>query len=141
MSMATTILTVGSPSPGREALARALAEAGLAVTQVVDWDEARDRMADCETALVVCDGEVDARALARAVSPKARDLPHDALHALSHDLRTPLSAMVGWVHLMETGRLDEAGVKRAIEKLKGNIEEQVRTLDRYLGTLTKEGRP
>jgi hypothetical protein len=47
--------------------------------------------------------------------------------------------MAGWLHLLETGKLDEAGVKRAIEKLRGNIDEQVRTLDRYVGSRTQEG--
>jgi K+-sensing histidine kinase KdpD len=62
------------------------------------------------------------------------------LRALSHDLRTPLSAMAGWLHLLETGKLDEAGTRRAIEKLRGNIEDQVRTLERYVGSRTQEGK-
>ncbi len=49
--------------------------------------------------------------------------------------------MAGWVHLMETGKLDEAGLKRAIAKLRGNIEDQVRLIERYLGANTQEGRP
>ena len=49
--------------------------------------------------------------------------------------------MAGWLHLMETGKLDEAGLKRAITKLRGNIEDQVRTIERYLGATTQEGRP
>ena len=57
---------------------------------------------------------------------------------LSHELRTPLSAMAGWLHLMESGKLDEAGLKRAIGKLRGNIDDQVRTIERYLGA-TQEG--
>ena len=46
--------------------------------------------------------------------------------------------MSGWLHLMETGKLDEAGIKRAIQKLRGNIDDQVRTIERYLGA-TQEG--
>ena len=71
----------------------------------------------------------------------ATALAADAKRALSHDLRTPLSAMAGWVHLMETGKLDEAGLKRAITKLRANIEDQVRTIERYLGATNQEGRP
>jgi signal transduction histidine kinase len=56
------------------------------------------------------------------------------MRSLSHELRTPLSAMAGWLHLMESGKLDEAGLKRAIGKLRGNIDDQVRTIDRYLST-------
>ena len=46
--------------------------------------------------------------------------------------------MAGWLHLLESGTLDAAGTKRAIAKLRGNIDEQVRTIERYLGN-TSEG--
>ena len=60
-------------------------------------------------------------------------LPREIARALSHELRTPLSAMAGWLHLMETGALDEAGMKRAIAKLQASLEQQVRTIEKYLG--------
>ena len=65
-------------------------------------------------------------------------IPRDIARSLSHDLRTPLSAMAGWLHLIESGRLDEAGMKRAVEKMRGNIDDQVRTIERYLGA-SQEG--
>ena len=46
--------------------------------------------------------------------------------------------MAGWLHLLESGKLDEAGLTRAIGKLRGNIDDQVRTIERYLGS-TQEG--
>ncbi|MEO8136813.1 MAG: HAMP domain-containing sensor histidine kinase [Betaproteobacteria bacterium] len=48
---------------------------------------------------------------------------------LSHDLRTPLSAISGWLHLLETGKLDPAGQKRALAKIRSNVDGQVRLLD------------
>ena len=72
-----------------------------------------------------------------ASDSEGRGLSAEAARSLSHDLRTPLSAMAGWVHLLETGKLDEAGMKRALQKLRGNIEDQVRTIERYLGTNQK----
>jgi signal transduction histidine kinase len=60
-------------------------------------------------------------------------LPREAARKLAHDLRTPLSAMSGWIHLLESGALDEAGKKRALAKLRGNIDDQVKTIERYLG--------
>ena len=65
-------------------------------------------------------------------------LSNEAARELSHELRTPLSAMAGWLHLLESGKLDAAGTKRAIEKLRGNIDDQVRTIERFLGTRTTE---
>ncbi|HEX6633656.1 MAG TPA: histidine kinase dimerization/phospho-acceptor domain-containing protein [Usitatibacter sp.] len=142
----TTILKVSKTSTGREAMLRALQDAGLGVVEVDDWEQARERLAASSAAVLVCDAasaEADAAGLARAVAgagtQASTQVPADALRALSHELRTPLSAMAGWLHLLETGKLDPAGVKRAIEKLRGNIDEQVRTLDRYVGSRTQEG--
>ena len=144
--MTMTILKVSKAAPGRDAMLRALRDAGLGVVEVDDWNEARERLAAAPGAVVVCDAasvDGDASGLARAVadagSAASTAVPRDTLRALSHELRTPLSAMAGWLHLLETGKLDAAGVKRAIEKLRGNIDDQVRTLDRYVGSRTQEG--
>jgi len=48
---------------------------------------------------------------------------------LSHDLRTPLSAISGWLHLLEMGKLDAAGQQRALARIRSNIDGQVRLLD------------
>lgn len=133
--MTTTILKVSRDSPVREAASTALRNAGIRILELEDWNEAAEAVRRGEAALIVCDGEAIG-----AMSPSAAgSLPRDAARKLSHDLRTPLSAMAGWLHLLESGSLDPAGVKRAIEKLKGNIDEQVRTIDRCLGTNQGEG--
>jgi len=147
----TTLLKRSGGSPRGEAASRALRDAGVGVVEIEDWDDAAEELRKCEAALVVCSGEwldsVDASRIRSAITAlTGRDesgaaLPPDAARALSHELRTPLSAMAGWVHLMETGKLDEAGLKRAITKLRGNIEDQVRLIERYLGATTREGRP
>ena len=51
---------------------------------------------------------------------------------LSHDLRTPLSAMSGWLFLLESDKLDAAGRKRALDKIRTNLDEEVRLLDDFL---------
>lgn len=142
--MAATILKISKRAPNRDGSSRALREAGLGVIEVEDWDQAAEALRGCEAALVVCDGEVldavDAGVLRKALSVlgggrKASSpvLAPDIARALSHELRTPLSAMAGWVHLMESGTLDAAAQKRAIGKLRENIAEQVRTIERFLG--------
>ena len=70
--------------------------------------------------------------------PATPRIPRDIARSLSHDLRTPLTAMAGWLHLIESGKLDAAGMRRAVEKLRGNIDDQVRTIERYLGA-SQEG--
>jgi signal transduction histidine kinase len=129
--MTTTILKVARDPQGREAVSRALRDAGLGVVEVDDWDAAEAALRTLDSALVVCDGvDIPHR-------KPATDVPRDVMRSLSHELRTPLSAMAGWLHLIESGKLDDAGLKRAIGKLRGNIEDQVRTLDRYLGNTTQ----
>lgn len=148
--MTTTILKISRGSGGRTAVSEALSEAGVGVVEVRDWDAASEALRECEAALVVRDGELldshDASKLAQAISALANDkkkpagsgISTDVMRSLSHELRTPLSSMAGWLHLMESGKLDEAGLRRAISKLRGNIDDQVRTIDRYLGgTSTK----
>ena len=142
----TTILKITKGGGAREETVGALREAGIGVIEVNDWDAASEKLRNCEAALVVCDDEaLDAtesiqKALTALGSGRRNAaLAPDMARELSHELRTPLSAMAGWLHLMESGKLDEAGMKRAIGKLRGTIDDQVRTIDRFLGT-TNSGR-
>jgi len=142
----TTILKISKNAAGRAEALGALREAGIGVIEVGDWEAASEKLRDCEAALVVCDDEVlhslDSTALKKALSAiasarKSGTVPADFARTLSHELRTPLSAMAGWLHLMETGKLDPEGMKRAIGKLRGNIDDQVATIDRYLGATNR----
>ena len=142
--MISTILKVSGAE--RRATARALEAAGIPFVEARDAGEATRAIEQCEAAVVLKDDDLipaaEAEALSRSITAAAQSsktaLPRDVARSLSHDLRTPLSAMSGWIHLMETGALDDAGLKRAISKLRGNIDDQVRTIDRYLGA-THEG--
>lgn len=131
--MTKTIWKVSAATPAVEAANHALRNAGIGVVEM-DWDEATRALENGEAEIVVADGKaISALTSTRKAAAAGAALPREVARALSHDLRTPLSAMAGWLHLMETGRLDEAGLKRAIEKLRGNIDDQVKTIDRYLG--------
>lgn len=135
MHMTTTILKMSRNTAARADLGRLLRDAGFGVVEVDDWDAAAKAAGEGEPAIVVGDAEVIE--LARTPGAPETAPPRDVMRKLSHDLRTPLSAMAGWLHLLESGKLDAAGTKRAIEKLRGNIEDQVRTIDRYLGSTQK----
>jgi signal transduction histidine kinase len=145
----TTRVLMRSDAPRREAAGKALRDAGVGVVEVDDWSDAPQALQGCGAALVVCNTDLEALDAARltkalkelaGASPPSSALAPDAARALSHELRTPLSAMAGWVHLIETGSLDEAGIKRAASKLRVNIDDQVKTIERYLGGTRKEGR-
>ena len=138
----TTIVKITKGARSAGAAVGALRDAGIGVIEVNDWDAASEQLRSCGAALVVCDDDAldagDSAAIHKAINAlgaakHGAALPPDIARSLSHDLRTPLSAMAGWLHLMESGKLDEAGMKRAIGKLRGNIDDQVRTIDRFLG--------
>jgi signal transduction histidine kinase len=139
----TTILKISKSASGREKTLGALREAGIGVVEVDGWEGATEALRNCDAALVVCDGEVlegvDGETLKKAIGAlsagtKPKTVPPDIARALSHELRTPLSAMAGWLHLMESGKLDAEGMKRAIQRLRGNIDDQVRMIEHHLGT-------
>jgi len=132
-----TFLKRSVQSPAGEAASRILQEAGLGMVEVGDSADAARRLDGA--AAIICADEEEARRIATALAPERRALTSEAARSLSHDLRTPLSAMAGWVHLLETGKLDEAGLKRVVGKLRGNIDDQVRTIEKYLGTATQKG--
>ena len=134
--MNTTIWKVSGSTPEGEAAGRALRAAGIGVVEKKDWDEVAAALRSGEAALVVADA-ASVTDLARRADP-GTVLPREKARELAHQLRTPLSAMAGWLHLMETGALDEAGCKRAIAKLQANLDDQVRTIEKYLGAPQEE---
>jgi signal transduction histidine kinase len=137
--MTTTVLNISKGAAAREAAGRALREAGFGVVDVDNWEQAASVLRDGKEALVLCDRTlIESSASDRQGAP-TNGLAPDVARALSHELRTPLSAMAGWLHLLESGKLDDDGVKRAITKLRNNIDDQVRTIERYLGTSRTEG--
>ena len=146
--MTTTFLLRSDGSPRREAAQRALRDAGVGVVEIDDWNDAAETLRECDAAVVIGSAELeslDASRLTRAVNELSgakadESLPHEAARALSHELRTPLTSMAGWVYLIETGKLDEAGLKRVASKLRGNIDEQVKTIERFLGATRQEKR-
>ena len=129
--MNTTIWKVAGTTPGGDAAGRALREAGIGMVEKDDWSEVTAALSRGEATLVVADAESVADLARRAASPG--EMPREKARELAHQLRTPLSAMAGWLHLMETGALDEAGLKRAIAKMQANLDDQVKTIETYLG--------
>ena len=72
----------------------------------------------------------------------------DLLAALSHDLRTPLSAILGWARLLRSAQSDRETIDRALESIERNVRAQTRLLDDLLdmshilsGRLRLEVRP
>jgi signal transduction histidine kinase/ActR/RegA family two-component response regulator len=69
---------------------------------------------------------------ARAQADEANRLKDDFLATLSHELRSPLSAVLMWSHMMRRGRLDERQTARALETIEQNARMQVRLIEDLL---------
>lgn len=62
----------------------------------------------------------------------ASRLKDEFLATLSHELRTPLNAVLGWLHLLQTGAIEEASRARALETVARNARQQARLVDDVL---------
>ena len=61
---------------------------------------------------------------ARMESEAASRMKDEFLGTISHELRTPLNAVLGWLHLIRTGKLDEATEARGFESIERNVRLQ-----------------
>ena len=69
---------------------------------------------------------------ALSAAERANRLKDEFLATLSHELRTPINTVLLWIHMMERGTLDEAGVTKALASMERGIRAQVRLIDDLL---------
>lgn len=74
----------------------------------------------------------EAERRARAEAEAANRAKDDFLTILSHELRSPLTAMLGWVRLLRTGRLDAVTLDRALETIERNARVQSQLINDLL---------
>ncbi len=61
---------------------------------------------------------------ARREGEAANRMKDEFLATVSHELRTPLNAVLGWIHLLRTGKLDQATAARGLESIERNVRLQ-----------------
>jgi signal transduction histidine kinase/ActR/RegA family two-component response regulator len=67
-----------------------------------------------------------ARSLELEAANQSKD---EFLATLSHELRSPLTAIVGWTKLLRAGRLDEAATAHALEVIDRNAKHQAKLIE------------
>jgi signal transduction histidine kinase len=81
-------------------------------------------VAELRRALQQAEHEAGVAQAARLESEAASRMKDEFLGTVSHELRTPLNAVLGWVHLIRTGKLDDATEARGFESIERNVRLQ-----------------
>ncbi len=69
---------------------------------------------------------------ARHLAEEANRAKDEFLAMVSHELRNPLNAMLGWVSLLNSGKLDPEAQARALEVIERNARAQAQLIDDLL---------
>jgi len=69
---------------------------------------------------------------ARETAEESNRLKDEFLATVSHELRTPLTAILGWARLLESGSLDEAISRQAVNTIWRNAKSQAQIIDDIL---------
>ncbi|HEX5705712.1 MAG TPA: PAS domain S-box protein [Pyrinomonadaceae bacterium] len=63
---------------------------------------------------------------------EANRLKDEFLATISHELHTPLTAILGWAHMLRMGQLEEEGTTKAFETIERNARAQAQLIDDLL---------
>ncbi|HEY9738374.1 MAG TPA: ATP-binding protein, partial [Trichocoleus sp.] len=71
---------------------------------------------------------------ARAEAEASNRLKDEFLITVSHELKTPLNAILGWIALLRAGQLDSSNAQRAVDVIERNAKAQAHLVEDLLDT-------